>query len=75
VSRNLQEKLEAAGLRTREYSGRGMYGKMCLGVVAKSSVAVFASGLSPQEIRTACTDSMGHEVVVYWPNVVRRVKS
>ena len=30
---NLQEFLEDAGYECREYSGRGMYGKKCLGVL------------------------------------------
>lgn len=63
-----QQKLENAGISTRSYSGRGMYGAECLAAVARTAQDVYAE-LSAREIRAARTDSMGLDVVVYWPGV------
>lgn len=35
---NLQAAIENAGYETRSYSGRGMYGKQCLGVVSENTI-------------------------------------
>lgn len=64
----LQERLEAAGIETRSYSGRGMYGKECLGAVAHSAEDVYAE-CGRANIKSARTDSMGLSVVVYWPSI------
>ena len=64
----LREKLEEAGFSTRSYSGRGMYGVECLGALADTREAIY-SVISAKDIRAARTDSMGFDVVVYWPQV------
>lgn len=64
----IKERLEAAGIETREYSGRGMFGKTCLAAVADRQATVFAK-IGEKAIKTARTDSMGLDVVVYWPDV------
>jgi hypothetical protein len=37
---NLQELIEKSGYKTQSYSGRGMYGRECLGVVLKEGQTV-----------------------------------
>ena len=54
-------------LRT-DYSGRGMYGKLCYGVVTSRPIAVIEEAAS-QGLRGAQMDSMGLETIVYWPRV------
>jgi hypothetical protein len=66
--KNLQKKLEAAGIKTRSYSGRGMFGAECLAATAKRVEDVYAV-IPASAIRGARTDSMGFDVVVYWPGV------
>lgn len=66
----------------RTYSGRGMYGKYCLGlVIAGSDVFEVAMNLAEALIRAdadyelveafkhVSTDSMGHDTVYYWKNI------
>lgn len=77
----LQEILERNGVEgVQSYSGRGMYGKTCLGVSVDSLGAFFATVLKcvrgeddTQAIQKAfagmATDSMGRGVVVYFPSV------
>lgn len=63
----------------RSYSGRGMYGKTCLGIVADSAQFVMsfildvqqddpdlAAILSSQPMRT---DDMGLSIILYWPGI------
>lgn len=45
----LQSILEEAGLKPRAYSGRGMYGKQCLGVVLDNAGDLFACVLEFME--------------------------
>ncbi len=64
----LQEVANEIGGEVREgYSGRGMYGKECYGIVCENSIecieAAFAMGL-----RGAKTDNMGLRYIVYYPN-------
>lgn len=57
------QKLKAAGYEPRSYSGRGMYGRYCVGVTVSRSYVDDVKKL----IRGASTDSMGMDVIVYWP--------
>lgn len=64
-------------LQLRDYSGRGMYGRVCPAVSGPSPVAVcaaLAAGCATGEeaaelIAGLKTDSMGMGVVLYWPGV------
>jgi len=47
------------------YSGRGMCGRTCYGIVTNDPNSV----ISAVGIRGACTDSMGLDTIVYWPSV------
>lgn len=75
--------IEGAGYTARSYSGRGMYGRSCLGVVASNVLEMFADMLNEVDtsaeedeislvgdmMRNAVTDSMGRDTIVYWPNI------
>jgi len=67
------------------YSGRGMYGRECLGVVGglsdliKFVIAVYddwrsypenwPKGFIPGQLDSPVTDSMGRESIYYWPAI------
>lgn len=57
-----------------DYSGRGMYGRECLGLVVDATDLVVGVALSQvfgddawDIARNACTDSMGRGAIVYFP--------
>jgi hypothetical protein len=52
----------------RGYSGRGMFGKSCVGIVCEDATECIesAAGLG---IRGAKTDNMGKRMIVYWPSI------
>lgn len=57
-----------------DYSGRGMYGKTCFGIVADNSVLLGAAliitlgeDLGLQMAEKTVTDSMGRSTIFYWP--------
>jgi hypothetical protein len=51
-------------LRT-DYSGRGMFGSTCWGIVCDDPNDVIAE----VGIKGAKTDSMGTSTIVYWPSI------
>ena len=59
---------KVAGLVRRNYSGRGMYGKTCVGIVCESPVTAVKSAQS-RGLSGALTDNMGRDYIVYWPAV------
>ncbi len=70
--------IEAADVGTpRSYSGRGMYGKYCIGVSvddvseALAAMTEFCDDTSEAAsiLRSYRSDSMGRRVIVYWPNI------
>jgi len=63
------EALEDAGYEWRAYSGRAMYGKQCVGVVLKGDFDLWhlARNLRDINVEAPRTDSMGHNIIVYWP--------
>ena len=55
-----------------DYSGRGMYGRQCLGVVVPNISALFTLGQMLAEhdwMGEPDTDSMGRSFIAYWPSV------
>jgi len=79
-SRVLIQAIEEAGYQARSYSGRGMYGKSCVGVTCGWAEAftlgvkvgaVLASEDSAEALADLWvrTDSMGHDMIVYFPGV------
>lgn len=49
----------------RSYSGRGMYGATCVGVVVAPRNVARAKRLAPG----ASVDNMGLDAIVYWPAI------
>lgn len=68
-----------AGYSLRSYSGRGMYGDSCLGIVTENVVATVANVLFRIEPDNQCdflnvfesarTDSMGMSDIIYFPTL------
>lgn len=50
----------------RHYSGRGMYGDACIGIVCSDEVKCIEEA-AERGIRGAKTDGMGRSTIVYWP--------
>lgn len=75
--RTLDEIFKDAGLKTRPYSGRNMYGGKCLGVVAEGCGKLLAAvAESPdaahwaQELKSVQEDGMGSRAsIFYFPDV------
>ena len=79
---NLQDVIENAGYETRSYSGRGMYGKSCLGVQTDNVIDTLVDILhwafgegedglfydTAKALRSAKTDSMGMGSIIYFPD-------
>lgn len=57
----------------RNYSGRGMYGRECLGVVVSDSSKIFLLGAHLGEyafdISDICFDRMGLRHIIYFPRL------
>ena len=64
--------VELDGSLYRGYSGRGMYGDECVGVVLKSEGDLFRfatlldAGLA-EALGTPKSDDMGFDIIAYWP--------
>ena len=58
---------EDAEYRT-DYSGRGMFGVQCVGVVCYDPVKVIESAVE-FGFKGARYDSMGRQWIVYWPQI------
>jgi len=57
----------------RVYSGRGMYGRTCLGIVVSGIGKIFHLGAEVGDlafdVETVCADSMGFDSIVYFPEI------
>lgn len=60
----LIKRLQAAGHEVRSYSGRGMYGRYCVGVSLTRGERLTVGS------RTASYDSLGLGSIAYWPSAV-----
>jgi hypothetical protein len=56
---------ERMGRVYRQYSGRGMFGKTCIGFVTGCPTDLVAE----IGVRGSRTDSLGLDTIVYWPNI------
>ena len=71
----LKRIIQDAGYEARSYSGRGMYGKECVGVTCDNQVDLLfdmmdhASRTQIKQLKGCKTDSMGRSIIVYWPSV------
>lgn len=52
----------------RDYSGRGMFGSCCVGIVTDDPMGTIEEAAA-RGVRGACQDRMGLNVIVYWPSV------
>ncbi len=83
-SEKLIDLCNAAELNYRSYSGRGMYGAKCLAITTarpeSAILTLFGVALELEWTREElqdlcdilseyCTDSMGLQVVIYWPEL------
>lgn len=59
---------EVDGTIYEEYSGRGMYGKTCIGIVCNNAIDCIESAAA-KGITGAKTDNMGKSMIVYWPHI------
>jgi hypothetical protein len=79
ISLELLEEIaqEVEGSVRADYSGRGMFGDSCVGIVAHNllELGVAISRLVEDEelrdelISNSSTDSMGYDTIVYWGRV------
>jgi hypothetical protein len=60
----LIKRLRAAGHEVRSYSGRGMYGRECVGVSLSRGERLTVGH------RTASYDALGLGSIAYWPSAV-----
>jgi len=78
------EVIESANYEVRAYSGRGMYGRSCIGIDVAQGVSMFKVGVDVANMATTlgyedlaedigdlrvAQDSMGLGAIVYFPNV------
>lgn len=66
---------DADGTAYPNYSGRGMYGKTCVGIVIEENdllkLGISIANLFDDDVKEYLadnykTDTMGHKVIVYW---------
>lgn len=72
--------IEDAGYTARSYSGRGMYGRCCVGIEVPSDVSVFSVAIElaliceDGEVRNLSDlspreDSLGLDTILYFPHI------
>jgi len=79
----LTDAIDATGVELRPYSGRGMYGQSCLGIVPNTDTARYFMYLAQilitdgqEEIldlligSPSREDSLGRDTIVYFPNLL-----
>jgi len=52
-----------------EYSGRGMFGATCVGIVTSDANALMQEAGRRGINKTPQTDEMGLDTIVYWPSI------
>lgn len=63
---SISDGFENRSLR-EDYSGRGMYGKTCLGIVCENPIHIIEEA-AQRGLLGAKMDSMGRDSIVYWPH-------
>ena len=61
------------GTLYEDYSGRGMFGATCLGIVCADPQAAIEEAAA-RGLRGSSHDNMGKDFIVYWPAVQRPVQ-
>ena len=75
---NTEDKIKAiaeevdGGVR-EDYSGRGMFGECCLGIVCSDANKCLEVAGS-KGIKGGKVDNMGLDYIVYWPNLKAKFK-
>jgi len=64
----IEELADNFGKFRKDYSGRGMYGETCVGIVTGDPTGCIEEA-EARGVRGAVTDSMGLSIIVYWPKV------
>lgn len=59
---------DVGGRLCSDYSGRGMFGRECVGIVTDSPMHVIEKAAA-RGVRGFRTDNMGLDTIVYWPSV------
>lgn len=69
----VKKALQFAGYEPRRYSGRGMFGKECLGVSVNQPGEIFRLGgilaEHVEDMGPPQFDSLGYDWIVYWREV------
>ena len=79
INQAIYEACHKTSLAVGPYSGRGMYGKKCMGVVCRHPAAaafVVAGVMDPKTLQSALptlhsveVDSLGTGSIMYWPGI------
>ena len=65
---------ELGGEVQLDYSGRGMFGAQCLGIVCEDSEEIIRNALG-RGLPRGKVDSMGKRKIVYWPEIKAAMRS
>ena len=65
---------ELGGEVRLDYSGRGMFGARCLGIVCEDSEEIIRNALG-RGLPRGKVDSMGTRKIVYWPEIKAAMRS
>jgi hypothetical protein len=71
-AQKLIDALQNAGYKPRSYSGRGMFGKTCVGVSLDSESDLWYMTrelIDIDGLHAPHTDSLGLGIIAYWPRV------
>jgi hypothetical protein len=71
-AQKLIDTLQNAGYGPRGYSGRGMFGKICVGVSLESESELWTMAqelIDIDGLHAPHTDSLGRGIIAYWPRV------
>jgi hypothetical protein len=64
----IAELADTYGAFRSDYSGRGMFGAQCVGIVTSEPMTVIKEAAA-RGIRGAKTDDMGLQTIIYWPHI------
>lgn len=70
TTHDLIDLIEEAGFIWRKYSGRGMYGKQCVGLAFDNTEDLWDLAQVLPDVPRPTTDSMGQGFIAYWPRMI-----
>lgn len=59
---------ECEGTIYKDYSGRGMFGEICVGIVG-SDLQGLVNCAKRKKLPKPCWDNMGLDYIIYWPSI------